>query len=176
MDLSPTNGTKDSMDFVGCLILMPNLRSLEVFSAVPTTGSPILDRVKRDRAQFPSIRELWVTGVFAQFIGGCPNVESVGVNPGGFPRDIEDLCILGRGLKRLKRIAGIHKDYIQRGGFRAAFYLEASIHQMCHYGSRTGIPGPPGGLLQGHDWEHPHSRRESPTSRSSGVHALIVFA
>ena len=61
--------------FFDYLVLLPNLRTLEVFSADdyrPPLGGP-----GHKSTQFPSIRELKVDKSAHEVIRKCPNVESV---------------------------------------------------------------------------------------------------
>jgi len=113
VDLWFTESTKGFMtNFVDCLVLLPNLRTLEVFNVNRT--SLVVRELGLERAQFPSIRELWVNGVSVLFARTCPNMETVTIT-GSEPQDIGSLCLYGYGLKRLKRVAGVPKEYVQRG-------------------------------------------------------------
>ena len=111
-DLLFTDATEDLMTiFVDCLILLPNLRTLEVFS---TNRSVSVEKeLERECARFPSIRELWVDGRLG-LVRNCPNVESVTVMD-GFSRAIEMLCSHG---KRVRRVAGVDVLNIRRGKLR----------------------------------------------------------
>ena len=146
-DLWLTDATKDLMTvFVDCLVRLPNLKTLEVFSV--NRISLVTGGLKRERALFPSIRELWVGGV-STLIRSCPNVESMRVMGGFFP-DIEMLCLHG---KNLRRVAGVYKQHVWRGELRHMFSSEASIHRGYHHGSRRGLSEPPRDLRQGYNLE-----------------------
>ena len=113
MDLCLTEATKDLMTiFIDCLVRLPNLITLDVFNT--SDISRVACGLERTCARFPNIRELWVHGVSVVFIESCPNVESV-TTTGVYPLNIEFLCAHGKKLKRLKRVAGIPKEYVHQG-------------------------------------------------------------
>jgi len=119
VDLCLTNATKDFMSiFVDCLVRLPNLITLDVFN----TGeiSHVARGLERTCARFPNIRELWVHSLSVVFVGSCPNVESV-TTTGVYPPNVELLCAHGKKLKRLKRVAGVPKEYVQQGEIRSTF-------------------------------------------------------
>ena len=103
VDLSFTDVPEDLMTkFVDCLVQLPNLRTLEVYST--SHIHRVRRGLERECARFPNIRELWAGVVLEELLGCCPNVESVAVLGGLFSgtpssRGIE--------LKNLKRVAGI---------------------------------------------------------------------
>ena len=110
MDLWVTKVTKDLMTkFVDCLVRLPNLRTLDIFTT--SNIDPTKQELERECARFPGIRELWVCGSFVEFAGNCPNVESVTVTS-ALIQHIEILCLHGRWLKRF---AGVYKDHVWRG-------------------------------------------------------------
>jgi len=111
---------KDLMTkLVDCLILLPNLRTLEIFNTNEfdhiTRG-----RLERKRARFPSVRELLVDKSLTLFIEKCPNVESITVTRSRLT-GVESLISYGMGLKRLKRVAGVYKTDIYRGELSVTF-------------------------------------------------------
>lgn len=111
-DLGPWISIKEApkdltTKFVDCLVRLPNLRVLEIFGA--SRNNTITNGLRRNNAQFPNIRELEVGELLAVFIGRCPNVESVTVTDG---LSIEVLCSRREGLKKLKRVAGVQKEYV----------------------------------------------------------------
>ena len=113
MDLRSTDTTKDLMTkFVDCLVRLPNLRILDIF--VPGSIDLTKQEFKRECARFPSIRELLVCSSLVEFVGNCPNVESVMIT-GSLIQHIEILCLHG---KRLRRVAGVNKNNVRRGEFR----------------------------------------------------------
>lgn len=117
VDLFFTKTTTGFMEiFVDCLARLPNLRTLEVFSVNRT--DLITKELGRERAQFSSIRELWVNGVSVLFVRSCPNVESVMIT-GSDPHDIRTLCLYGCGLERLKRVAGVPQKCVWQGELEA---------------------------------------------------------
>ena len=165
-DLWFTDTTKDLMTiFVDCLVKLPNLRTLEVFSTNRT--GLVTKGLSRVYARFPSIRELWVDGVSVQFARGCPNLESVTVT-GLAPQNI---CLYGNVSKGLKRVAGVPPEYVWLGESRDTFRPEAPIHRGYHNGSRAGLAGPPGGLHRGYALEYPYTCK-SPTSELLGLICL----
>jgi len=170
VDLWFTDATQDLMTvFIDCLVQLPNVKALEVFGINNT--SLVARGLERKCARFPSIRELWVDGLSVVFVGRCPNVESVTIT-GRYSQDTELLCTYGRRFKRLKRVAGVHKECIEQGELTETFWSETA-----HYGSCTGLPGPPGNLHQGYDWEYPYNYcKESHASRTSGTHVPLALA
>ena len=118
------DGSNDLMAvFIDCLIRLPNLRTLEIFDVSHTTA--IATALKRKRTQFPSIRELQVSEASAEFIGRCPNVESVTAPDGP---SVKALCTHGKELKRSRRIVGVQKEYVWQRELRYTILLEASSH------------------------------------------------
>ena len=109
---TPKDAPEDLMTkFVDCLVQLPNLRTLEIFAM--SHAHSIMSVLRRNCGRFPSIRELQVGQVLAEFIWRCPNVECVTV-AGGSPRDVEILCSHGKELKRLKRVARVCKEHVQQ--------------------------------------------------------------
>ena len=98
--------------FVDCLIRLPNLRVLEIYSA--TDPVPITRELERRCAQFPSVRELAVGDLSMAFVGSCPNLESIRILTNS-TAGIASLVSYGKGLKRLKRVSGMTSEYIQQG-------------------------------------------------------------
>jgi len=89
--------------FVDVLTRLPNLRTLDLLSVsnrVPVT----LGLVESEIAKFPSIREMSVCVTYPDFIGSCPNLESL-----TFRRGFWNLC--SKALRdygaELKRVGGI---------------------------------------------------------------------
>ena len=95
--------------FVDCLVRLPNLRTLDIFSTSRVDLTPMKQELGRECVRFPSIRELWVCSLLVAFVGNCPNVESVTVTDG---LSIEVLCSRREELKKLKRVAGVQKEYV----------------------------------------------------------------
>ena len=120
-----TGGTpKDlMMEFVDCLVRLPNLRTLEIFDVSNTAA--IATALERRRAHFPGIRELQASGALAEFIGRCPNVESVTAIDGP---SVRILRTHGKELKRLRRVVGVQKEYVLQRELRYTILLEASSH------------------------------------------------
>lgn len=108
--------TKDSTFkvFVDCIAQLPNLRVLEIYNS--TDSGPITRVLTRGCAQFPNIRELTVGLPSMRFVESCPNLESVRIL-GHSSAGIQAFVLCGKGLKGLKRIAGVCSDYILRGEF-----------------------------------------------------------
>lgn len=121
VDLRLIHATKDFMTvFIDCLVLLPNLTTLDVF--IVDDISHAISGLERKCARFPNIRELWAHGVSVVFVRSCPNVESV-TTTGIYPQGVEVLCTHGKKLKRLKRVAGVPKEYIQQGELSDTFYM-----------------------------------------------------
>ena len=141
MDLWFADPTRDLLTiFIDCLVRLPNLRILEIFTPNVSLGASL----ERECARFPSIRELWVMGSSTSLVRYCPNVESLTVTGLG-PQDPGVLHLYGCHLKKLKRVAGISLQYIP-GELRETFWPGAPIHRRYRYGSRTDLAGPPGDL------------------------------
>jgi len=116
VDLQFAGAPKDLMTkFVDCLVQLPNLRTLDIFGT--SSIDPMKQGLKRECARFLSIRELWIGDMLGTFVGSCPNVESV-TAVGGLSWDVGVLCLQAKELKRLKRVAGVHKLHVLRGELR----------------------------------------------------------
>ena len=72
--------------------------------------------LRRECARFPNIRELWISNELVEFVGNCPNVESVTFVD--TPLYAEILHLRG---KMLRHVAGIRKGHVQRGELRVSF-------------------------------------------------------
>ncbi|KAF9782927.1 hypothetical protein BJ322DRAFT_182548 [Thelephora terrestris] len=112
VDLYFKHAPKDLMSkFIDCLVRLPNLRTLEVFST--SHLSPIPRGLKRKSAKFPSVRELAIGDRTAKFIGSCPNVETVTapiqLSLGG----ANVLSSYGKELEKLKRVVGVSEDGVR---------------------------------------------------------------
>ena len=114
MDLQLKYAPKDLMSkFIDCLIRLPNLRTLEVFSA--SHISPITRGLIRKSARFHTVRELVITNRTAKFIGNCPNVETV-MAPDLLNLDGAAILISYKMvLKNLKRVIGIAEKCVSLG-------------------------------------------------------------
>jgi len=168
VDLWFTDTTEDLMTiFVDCLVRLPNLRTLDVFST--NRIGLVTKGLQRECAKFPSIRGLWASSVPVLF-KNCPNVESATASGGLFP-DVEVLCVYG---KRVRRFAGVHKHDVWRGELRDTSLSEAPIHQRHRGGSRKGLSGSPGNLHQGYNYECPCAAccRKSTMSRTHGAYTF----
>jgi hypothetical protein len=145
---------KDLMTkFVDCLVQLPNLRTLEIFGV----SQPITELLQK-RARFPGIRELWISEPLAEFVGSCPNVESVTFTDGLSWDGTEILSSQG---KKLKRVAGVHQGYVWQGELRDTFRSEADtqwgyitevvqgcpdLQEISIKGAIGGVPRPTVGL------------------------------
>lgn len=98
--------------FIDCLVRLPNLTTLDVFN-IDDVGR-VVRGLERKCARFPNIRELWVDGASVVFVRSCPNVESVTAT-GLYLPNVGLLCTHGNNLKRLRRVAGVPKEYIHQG-------------------------------------------------------------
>lgn len=114
VDLRFMNAPKDLMTvFVDCLVRLPNLRTLEIFST--SHLDPITRGLKRKCARFPSIRELGISNATMKFVGSCPNVESVIVTDGLSGDGAPILSSYGKELGKLKRVVGVNECYVREG-------------------------------------------------------------
>ena len=123
--------------FIDCLIQMPNLRTLEVFSA--SHISPITKGLKRKSARFPSIRALAISDRTAKFVGNCPNVETV-TAPDRLGSDgAAILSSYGGVLKNLKRIVGVAEYCVPLGEFNdmLQFLFTEGTSKKWYKASRT---------------------------------------
>lgn len=134
VDLKFRAAPKDLMTkFVDCLVRLPNLRTLEVFTA--SHIGPITRGLKRKCAQFTSVRELWISDKTVKFIGSCPNVESI-IAPYGLSWDSNQvLCsYTGQGLGKLKRLVGVNKCHVGQGELRRIRrhqFIDGMLRKLC---------------------------------------------
>lgn len=116
MDLDFKNGPEDlSMKFFHCLALLPNLETLQIFSA--NDRGIILTELRRECAQFPSVRELGISEATVYFTGRCPNVESITARERLTLNGGEILGLYGNWnkLEKLKRLVGVQEDAVEWG-------------------------------------------------------------
>ena len=99
--------------FIGSLALLPNLKTLEVFST--DRNELFLGGLKQKSARFPSVRELGVSEATVKLVGNCPNVEGVIVRGVLFSGGAVLLGSHGKELRKLKRIAGVHEGAVGSG-------------------------------------------------------------
>ena len=139
MDLDIYYPPEDLMTkFMDCLVLLPNLKTLEIFSTSP---DEMLLEVKRRSPRFSGVCELVIGGTTVEFLWRCPNVESLTIR--GTPRYTALRDSRGKKLKKLRRVAGVRSGvvgHILVGGI----YLFAT-----HRGSCAVFSGPPRDLHQG---------------------------
>lgn len=117
--------------FIDCLIQLPNLRTLEVFSASHIT--PITKGLKRKSARFSSVRELVITNRTAKFVGSCPGVETVMAPDQLSLNGAEILNSYSTVLKKLKRVIGIAESCVSLGeltGILQSLLTEGSITKV----------------------------------------------
>lgn len=127
VDLNFMDSPKDLMTkFIDCLVRLPNLRTLEIFST--THLGPITRGLKRKCAQFPSIRELGISNSTVKFVGSCPNVESIIVTDGLSWDGAPILSSYGKGLGKLRRVVGINECYVRQGELRDAFLSGTPVY------------------------------------------------
>ena len=127
MDLDAHHFPKDLMTkFFDCLVLLPNLKTLEIFS---TSHDGMFLEVKGRSTQFPSVRELVGGERAMEFLWRCPNVERLTIR--GTPRDNALPASHGENLKQLRRIAGVREGVVGTGKLKDTFWLEAFIHLRC---------------------------------------------
>ena len=99
--------------FLNCLAQLPNLRTMEAFGTGGATS--VIRGFERNPVQFPGVCELVIGDDTAEFIGRCPNVETI-ISPR--PLSSIGATILnseGRKLKKLKRVVGVAEDSVQLG-------------------------------------------------------------
>jgi len=108
--------------FVDCLVRLPNLRALDILSA--THIDLVTEGFWRNCARFPSIRELAIHNELVKFVGKFPNVESIKVIESSHGC-AEVVGLHGKGLKKLKRVAGIVEGEIWQGEYGNTFWSEA---------------------------------------------------
>ena len=139
MDLDITDTPEDLLmtKFFDCLVLLPNLRTLEIFS---TSHNGVFSGLKQRSAQFPSVRELGVNGATVELVWRCPNVESVTIR--GALRNVASLESHGEKLKNLKRIVGVREGVVGPGKLKDAFW--SGIRSFAtHHGSCAVLSVPP---------------------------------
>ena len=111
VDLDLCDGPHDLMTkFIDCLVLLPNLKALEVFC-----HRQFLAEIGWESTRFPSVRELVVEDATATLVGCCPNVESVVVTNGLYSDDPATLNLHGKRLEKLKRFVGVRVPSIELG-------------------------------------------------------------
>ena len=114
MDLKPGSAPEDLMaKFIECLALLPNLKTLEVFSTVRAGVPPGGFGQKSTWSR--AIRELTIDGTTMELVGRCPNVESVTVRRMLSSGGATLLGSYGKGLKKLKRIVKVHVSAVKQG-------------------------------------------------------------
>ena len=146
VDLDLRSAPKDlTTKFFDCLVLLPGLRTLEVFNT-SDFGLP-LKRLRRRFTQFPSIRELGIDKTTMELVLRCPNVESVTVRGTFFSTGAPLLGSYGNGLKKLKRIV-VDKTVVKQGKL-GDILIEGTRLLMIHHRSYAGLSGPPRNLHQG---------------------------
>ena len=99
--------------FFDCLVLLPNLKTLEVFSTARDWVLP--GGFGQESTRFHSICELAINETTMELVGRCPNVESVTVSGTLPPESAALLGSHGKELKKLKRIAGVHGGAVRSG-------------------------------------------------------------
>ena len=103
MDLSFNGAPKDLMGkFVDILVRLPNLRVLDLL--LVTHRSPVTRGLKRKCARFPNIREMTICSGYPDFIGSCPNLESLTFRHGLGQSSPTILTSYGAELKRVRGV------------------------------------------------------------------------
>ena len=150
VDLDFGSAQEDLMaKFTGCLVLLPNLKTLEVFST--NRNEPFLGGLRQKSARFPSVRELGISEPTVKLVGNCPNVEGVTIRGILFSAGAALLGSHGKELKKVKRVAGVHEAAVGPGKLK--YILASCAHSLTmRHGSRAGLSGPPRNLHQGHNW------------------------
>ena len=88
--------------FVDTLVRLPNLRTLELLDI--THADPVTRELKRECAQFPSIREITVCPMYPDFVRSCPNLESLTLRRHFVQCSRETIGLCGA---RLRRVGGV---------------------------------------------------------------------
>ena len=123
VDLYFIEAPRDLMTkFIDCLIQLPNLRTLEVFST--DDADSLAKGLKRKSARFPGIRELGISDKTAQFLGSCPNVETIMILRRFTSQGATILSSYGGELKKLKRVVGISEEDVPLGELKKMVSLE----------------------------------------------------
>jgi hypothetical protein len=108
---------KDLMKkFVDTLLLLPNLRRLELLNV--SHRSPVTVALKRKRTIFPNIREMVVDEYYPDFIQSCPNLESLTTRHGFSYNTSRAIRLYGAGLKRVTGV-DFREDALMFGKFTA---------------------------------------------------------
>lgn len=110
--------------FIACLVLMPNLKTLEVFST--NHNELFLGGLKQKSARFPSVRELGISEATVKLVGNCPNVEGVTVRGILFSTGAALLGSHGKELGKLKRVVGVHEAAVKPGRLKGIPFWELS--------------------------------------------------
>jgi len=112
VDLNFKRAPEDLMEkFVDCLVLLPHLWSLKIYS-VSNVGS-FTQGFEQKRPRFLSIGHLGIKNEWAKFIETCPNVESVQFTSGLSRSGAKILSSCGKELHKLKRIIGVADDSVE---------------------------------------------------------------
>ena len=133
--------------FIDCLVLLPNLKTLEVF-ITSRDGLP-LEGLRQKSTRFPSIRELGINERTMEFVGRCPNVEGLTIRGRLSSGGIALLGSYRKELKKLKRIAGVRGCAVKPGKLGGGILIRVTRSWAIHYGSCAGLSGPPGNLHRG---------------------------
>jgi len=88
--------------FVDILVRLPNLRVLDLL--LVTHRSPVTRGLKRKCARFPNIREMTICSGYPDFIGSCPNLESLTFRHGLGQSSPTILTSYGAELKRVRGV------------------------------------------------------------------------
>ena len=145
VELDIRSAPKDLMTkFFDCLVLLPSLRTLEVFNT-SHVGLPLRSLRKRS-TRFPGIRELGIDRTTMELVLRCLNVESVTVRGRLTSRGATLLGSYGNGLKELKRIV-VDKTAVTQGKL-GDILVKGTRSLMIHHRSCAGLSGSPRNLHQ----------------------------
>lgn len=118
--------------FVGCLVRLPNLKTLDILSA--NSRAPISKALKRKYVIFPSIRELRIIQACHHFIKNCPRLEDVTFVTGLDVHASDTIRSHGKGLKR---IAGV--NIYSRGSLHGELIPKlSSLHNLSKGAPHSG--------------------------------------
>lgn len=172
VDLDFRSAPDDLMTkFIDCLVLLPNLKTLEVLRTY--FADPFLRKLGQECPRFPSVRELVVVNAASTLVGRCPNVESVVVADGLSLNGAVALNLYGEGLEKLKHFAGVSVSGVELGELRGTYWSEAYIHRRCittvvqccpnleeiHIWGEIGLSGGPSVSSCAEDLRGPHQYR-----------------
>ena len=172
MDLNFRSAPEDLMTkFIGCLVLLPNLRTLEAFG--PSRDGLPPGGLMLKSTPFPSICELKINKTTMELVGRCPNVEGLTVRGTLSSGGAALLGSCGKELKKLKRIAGVHEGAVKSGKL-CDILVRGTRSSAIHHGSCAGLSGPPRNFHRRQNWVLRRTRCESPCRGPSRLMRILT--